>query len=171
MQSWNNLTNGIKLFSLNSYHAVVYLIINHIPQLKINTMGFIKEFKDFAMKGNLVDIAVAFVMGGAFGKVVTSFTEGIVAPLIGMIGGADLSKNMYVLKAAVLDASGKVVSEAVVIKWGDFVTAIINFIIVAFVMFLVIKAINSMKKKEEAAPSAPSSTDQLLMEIRDALKK
>jgi|JI102314A1RNA_FD_contig_51_4395073_length_473_multi_1_in_0_out_0_1 large conductance mechanosensitive channel len=134
-------------------------------------MGFIKEFKDFAMKGNLVDIAVAFVMGGAFGKVVTSFTEGIVSPLIGMIGGADLSKNMYVLKPAVLDAAGKVVTEAVALKYGDFLTAIINFIIVAFVMFLVIKGINSMKKKEEAAPSAPSSTDQLLMEIRDSLKK
>lgn len=134
-------------------------------------MGFMKEFKDFAMKGNLVDIAVAFVMGGAFGKVVTSFTEGIVSPLIGMIGGADLSKNMYELKPAVLDAAGKIVTEAVAVKWGDFVTAIINFIIVAFVMFLVIKAINSMKKKEEAAPAGPSSTDALLMEIRDSLKK
>ncbi len=140
-------------------------------------MGFIKEFKDFAMKGNLVDIAVAFVMGGAFGKVVTSFTEGIVAPLIGMIGGADLSKNVFVLKKAVTevkDASGAVITEAaaeVALKWGDFVTAIINFIIVAFVMFLVIKAINSMKKKQEEAPAGPSSTDALLMEIRDALKK
>ncbi len=135
-------------------------------------MGFIKEFKEFAMKGSLVDIAVAFVMGGAFGKVVSSFTDGIVSPLIGMIGGADLSKNMYVLKDAVLDASGKVVTEAVAIKWGDFLTAIINFIIVAFVMFLVIKAINRMKKKqEEAAPAGPSSTDALLMEIRDSLKK
>ena len=135
-------------------------------------MGFLKEFKDFAMKGNLVDIAVAFVMGGAFGKVVTSFTEGIVAPLIGMLGGADLSKNMYVLKAAVVDATGKVVTEAVTVKYGDFLTAIINFIIVAFVMFLVIKGINAMKKKqEEAAPAGPSSTDALLIEIRDALKK
>jgi large conductance mechanosensitive channel len=134
-------------------------------------MGFLKEFKDFAMKGNLVDIAVAFVMGGAFGKVVTSFTEGIVSPLIGMIGGADLTKNMIILKPAVYDAAGKVVTEAVALKWGDFATAIINFIIVAFVMFLVIKGINSMKKKEEAAPAAPSSTDQLLMEIRDAVKK
>ncbi len=135
-------------------------------------MGFLKEFKDFAMKGNLVDIAVAFVMGGAFGKVVTSFTEGIVAPLIGMLGGADLSKNMYVLKPAVMDAAGKVVTEAVTIKYGDFLTAIINFIIVAFVMFLVIKGINAMKKKqEEAAPAGPSSTDALLMEIRDAIKK
>src|ERR1700733_10739086 len=135
-------------------------------------MAFFKEFKDFAMKGNLVDIAVAFVMGGAFGKVVTSFTEGIVSPLIGMIGGADLSKNMYILKPAVMDAAGKVITEAVAVKYGDFLTAIINFIIVAFVMFLVIKAINSLKKKEEAAaPAGPSSTDALLMEIRDSLKK
>jgi large conductance mechanosensitive channel len=135
-------------------------------------MGFIKEFKEFAMKGSLVDIAVAFVMGGAFGKVVSSFTDGIVSPLIGMIGGADLSKNMYELKAAVYDTSGKVVTEAVAIKWGDFLTAIINFIIVAFVMFLVIKGINRMKKKqEEAPPAGPSSTDALLMEIRDSLKK
>ena len=135
-------------------------------------MGFIKEFKEFAMKGSLVDIAVAFVMGGAFGKVVSSFTDGIVSPLIGMLGGGDLSKNMYVLKEAVIDASGKVVTEAVALKWGDFLTAIINFIIVAFVMFMVIKAINKMKKKqEEAPPAGPSSTDALLMEIRDSLKK
>lgn len=134
-------------------------------------MGFIKEFKDFAMKGSLVDIAVAFVMGGAFGKVVSSFTDGIVSPLIGMIGGADLSANMFKLKDAVFDAAGKVTEEAVYLKWGEFLTQIINFIIVAFVMFLVIKAINKMKKKQEEAPAGPSSTDALLMEIRDALKK
>jgi large conductance mechanosensitive channel len=134
-------------------------------------MGMLKEFKTFAMKGNLVDIAVAFVMGGAFGKIVTSFTEGIVSPLIGLLGGADLTKNMLKLKDAVLDETGKVIKEAVYLKWGDFLTAVINFIIVAFVMFLVVKAINAMKKKEEAAPAGPSSTDKLLMEIRDALKK
>lgn len=134
-------------------------------------MGFIKEFKDFAMKGSLVEIAVAFVMGAAFGRVIISFTEGIVSPIIGMIGGGDLSKNMYVLKEAVLDASGAVTAEAVAIKWGDFLTAIINFIIVAFVMFLVIKTINNLKKKQEEAPAGPSSTDALLMEIRDSLKK
>lgn len=141
-------------------------------------MGFIKEFKEFAMKGSLVDIAVAFVMGGAFGKVVSSFTDGIVSPLIGMIGGADLSKNVFRLKDAVVevkDATGKVITEGaaeVALKWGEFLTAIINFIIVAFVMFLVIKAINRMKKKqEEAPPAGPSSTDALLMEIRDSLKK
>ena len=135
-------------------------------------MGFIKEFKEFAMKGSLVDVAVAFVMGAAFGKVITAFTEGIVSPLIGMIGGADLSANMYKLKDAVVDAAGKVTEEAVFVKWGDFVTQVINFIIVAFVMFMVIKGINSMKKKqEEAAPAGPSSTDALLIEIRDSLKK
>jgi large conductance mechanosensitive channel len=134
-------------------------------------MGFVKEFKDFAMKGNLVDIAVAFVMGGAFGKVVTSFTEGIVAPLIGMLGGADLSKNMVVLKDAVTDASGKVITEAVTIKYGAFLTAVIDFIIVAFVMFLIIKAINSMKRKEVPPPAALTTSEQLLMEIRDELKK
>ena len=134
-------------------------------------MAFFKEFKDFAMKGNLVDIAVAFVMGAAFAKVVSSFTEGIVAPLIGLLGGADLTKKMYVIKEAVTDAGGKIITEAVAIKWGEFVTTIINFIIVALVMFLIIKAINKMKKKEDAAPTAPSSTDVLLMEIRDSLKK
>lgn len=140
-------------------------------------MGMLKEFKEFAMKGNLVDIAVAFVMGGAFGKVVTSFTEGLVAPLVGMLTGKDLSKNMIVLKKAVAevkDSAGAVVTEAqseVALKWGAFVTAVIDFIIVAFVMFLIIKALNSMKKKEEAAPAAPPEDITLLREIRDALKK
>lgn len=131
----------------------------------------LKEFKDFAMKGNLVDIAVAFVMGGAFGKVVTSFTEGVISPLIGLIGGADFSKNMLKLKDAVTDAAGNVTSEAVYLKWGDFLTAVINFIIVAFIMFLVIKAINRMKKKEAAAPVTTPEDITLLREIRDALKK
>ncbi len=139
-------------------------------------MGFVKEFKEFALKGNLVDIAVAFVMGGAFGKVVTAFTEGMVAPLVGMLTGKDLNKNVIVLKDAVAeskDAAGKVVPgvEAVVIKWGAFITATIDFLIVAFVMFLVIKAINKMKKKEEIAPTATPEDIALLREIRDSLKK
>lgn len=131
----------------------------------------LKEFKEFAMKGNLVDMAVAFVMGGAFGKVVTSFTEGIVSPLIGLLGAGDLGKNMFKLKDAVYDATGKVTTEAVFLKWGDFITTIINFIIVAFVMFLVIKAINSRRKKEESAPAATPEDISLLREIRDSLKK
>ena len=90
----------------------------------------------------MVDIAVAFVMGGAFGKVVTSFTEGVVSPLIGLIGGADLTKNVFKLKDEIKDEAGKVIQEAVTVK-----------------------------KKEAAAPAEPSSTDKLLTEIRDALKK
>jgi len=142
-------------------------------------MGMLKEFKDFAMKGNLVDIAVAFVMGGAFGKVVTSFTDGLVAPIIGLItGGVDFSKKTYVLQPGVTevkDATGTIITPAVAeisLKWGAFLTAIIDFIIVAFVMFMIIKAINSMKKKEAAAaPAAPPEDVILLREIRDALKK
>lgn len=141
-------------------------------------MGMIKEFKDFAMKGNLVDIAVAFVMGGAFGKVVTSFTEGMVAPLVGMLTGKDLSRNMLVIKkgvAEIKDASGNLLTEGrpdVVLQWGAFVTAAVDFFIVAFVMFLVIKTLNSVKKKEKVpTPAGPSEEIKLLREIRDALKK
>lgn len=134
-------------------------------------MGMLKEFKEFAMKGNLVDIAVAFVMGAAFSKVVTSLTEGIVAPLVGLITGKDLSNNMWVIKPEIKDAAGKVTQSEVAVKWGAFITAVIDFILVAFVIFLIVKAINSFKKKQEAAPAGPSSTDQLLMEIRDELKK
>ena len=130
-----------------------------------------KEFKEFAMKGSLVDIAVAFVMGAAFNKVVASFTGGIVSPLIGLIFNSDLKDLQYVLTEGVADESGKVVGEVAVL-YGSFITNIIDFIIVAFVMFMVIKGINNMKKKEEAeAPSAGPSDNDLLSEIRDLLKK
>ncbi len=130
-----------------------------------------KEFKEFAMKGSLVDIAVAFVMGAAFNKVVASFTGGIVSPLIGLIFNSDLKDLKYVLTEGVADESGKVVGEVAVL-YGSFITNIIDFIIVAFVMFMVIKGINNMKKKEEAeAPSAGPSDNDLLSEIRDLLKK
>lgn len=139
-------------------------------------MSWIQEFKDFANKGNLVDVAVAFVMGAAFSKVVTSLTTGIVGPLISLVtGGVDFSKKAWVIKEGIqtTDATGTVVSEvaAVSIKYGEFITATLDFIIVAWVMFLLIKAINKMRKPVEVAPAGPSSTDQLLMEIRDALKK
>lgn len=141
-------------------------------------MSFIKEFKAFAIKGNLVDIAVAFVMGGAFGKVVSTFTEKLVAPLIGLLtGGSNFYDKKWVMKSEVnevVDAYGKVIvshADEVVIEWGAFITVVIDFVIVAFVMFLIIKAINSLKKKEEDAPATISKTDQLLTEIRDALKK
>ena len=135
-------------------------------------MGMLKEFKDFAMKGNLVDIAVGFVMGAAFKSVVTSFTAGIVSPLIGLIFKADFKSLKWVIDKGVMDASGKVTGE-VAILYGDFITYLIDFIIVAFVMFMMIKAINKTKKKEEPTPEAPKgpSQEDLLTEIRDLLAK
>lgn len=135
-------------------------------------MGMLKEFKDFAMKGNLVDIAVGFVMGAAFKSVVTSFTGGIVSPLIGLVFNADFKDLKYILKEGTADAAGKVTGE-VALLWGEFLTNVIDFIIVAFVMFMVVKAVNAMKKKEEPAPEAPKgpSQEDLLAEIRDLLAK
>ncbi len=136
-------------------------------------MGMIKEFKEFAMKGSLIDLAVAFVMGAAFTKLTTAFIDGLIMPFVGLIQGKDLSDWKLVLKPESLDAGGKKIAE-VAIKYGDFISVFIQFIIVAFVMFLIVKAINKMKKKEESAPSAPpapTATEVLLTEIRDALKK
>ena len=132
-------------------------------------MGMMKEFKEFALKGNLVDMAIAFVMGGAFGKVTSSFIDGMVMPAVGMLsGGVDFNDMKYVLKAA----EGE--NAEVAIKYGAFITVAIEFLVIALVMFIVIKAINNMKKKEAEAPAAPaqpSSTDKLLAEIRDAIRK
>ncbi|NMH89101.1 large-conductance mechanosensitive channel protein MscL [Flavivirga algicola] len=132
----------------------------------------LKEFKDFAMKGNLVDIAVGFVMGAAFNKVVASFTGGIVSPLIGLIFNADFKDLKYVIQEGVANADGVIEGEVSVL-WGAFLTNVIDFIIVAFVMFMIVKGVNKMKKKEEPAPEAPKgpSQEELLAEIRDLLKK
>ena len=132
----------------------------------------LKEFKDFAMKGNLVDIAVGFVMGAAFNKVVASFTGGIVSPLIGLIFNADFKDLKYIINEGTVNEAGETVGEVAVL-YGEFLTNVIDFIIVAFVMFMIVKGVNNMKKKEEEAPApdpGPSEKD-LLMEIRDALKK
>ena len=124
------------------------------------------------MKGNLVDMAVGFVMGGAFATVVTAFIQGVFLPALSPImGGLDFGSWNYEMAPAVLDASGAVVKEAVVIKIGDFVSAIISFLIVAFVMFLIIKGMNKMKKAEEAAPAEPPRQEVLLEEIRNLLAK
>ena len=132
----------------------------------------LKEFKDFAMKGNLVDIAVAFVMGAAFNKVVSSFTGGIVSPLIGLIFKSDFKDQKWIISEGTPDDAGNIVGEVAVL-WGDFLTNLIDFIIVAFVMFIIVKAVNKMKKKEEPTPAAPKgpSQEDLLAEIRDLLKK
>ena len=128
-----------------------------------------KEFKEFAMKGSLVDIAVAFVMGAAFKDVVTSFTGGIVSPLVGLIFNANLKDLKYVIQEGVINNNGGVEGESAIL-WGNFITYLIDFIIVAFVMFLIIKGINALKRKEEDVSTGPSDND-LLSEIRDLLKK
>lgn len=132
----------------------------------------LKEFKEFAMKGNLVDIAVAFVMGAAFNKVVTSFTGGIISPLVGLIFKSDFKDLKYTITEGTANDAGEIVGEVSVL-YGDFITNVIDFVIVAFVMFMIIKGINRMKKKEEPAPEAPKgpSQEELLAEIRDLLKK
>ncbi|HNO70234.1 MAG TPA: large-conductance mechanosensitive channel protein MscL [Bacteroidia bacterium] len=138
-------------------------------------MGMFKEFKEFAMKGNLIDMAVAFVMGGAFGKVVSGFIDGMVMPVVGKItAGVDFRSLKYILSEKQIDASGKVISEEAAIRYGEFITILIDFTLVAFVMFMLVKAMNAAKKKEEAAPAAPPALtkDQtLLVEIRDLLRK
>ena len=132
----------------------------------------LKEFKEFALKGNLLDIAVGFVMGAAFKSVVTSFTGGIVSPLIGLVLKSDLKELKWIIREGVANAEG-VVEGTVAVLYGDFLTNVIDFIIVAFVMFLMVKAVNKFKREEEAAPEAPAgpSQEDLLIEIRDLLAK
>ena len=129
------------------------------------------EFKDFGLKGYLVDFAVAFVMGAAFNTVVTKFTGGIVSPIIGLLFNTDFNEMKYVMKEGEMNADGDKVGE-IALLYGEFITAVLDFIIVAFVMFLIVKGINSLKKKEEAAaPPGPSNEEVLLAEIRDLLKR
>ena len=136
-------------------------------------MNFFKEFKEFAMKGNLIDMAVAFVMGGAFGTLVNKFIEGIVMPLVGKLtAGVDYNSLKFVLSEAKTDDKGKIIVEAAILRYGEFITAFINFLIIAFCMFLVVKAMNKMKRKHETLPPPPALTEEqkLLGEIRDLLK-
>jgi large conductance mechanosensitive channel len=137
-----------------------------------------KEFKEFALKGNLIDMAVAFVMGAAFTKLSGAFIEDLVMPLVGVIaGGADFSNNFIALSNKVTATTLAAAKEqGAVWAYGNFITVALNFVIVAFVMFLVVKAINKAKKlaaREQAAapPPAPGPEEQLLTEIRDLLKK
>jgi large conductance mechanosensitive channel len=132
-------------------------------------MSLIKEFKEFAVRGNVIDMAVGIIIGGAFGKIVSSLVSDVVMPPIGvLLGGVDFSKLSITVKEATDTA------EAVRINYGSFLNTIIDFLIIAFVIFMAIKAMNKMKKKEEekpAAPPIPSKQEILLAEIRDLLKK
>jgi len=133
-------------------------------------MSFFSEFKAFAMRGNVVDLAVGVVIGAAFGKIVTSLVDNIVMPPIGvLIGGIDFSDLVLKIGAPVADAKG-VVSGGAIIRYGAFLNTIFQFIIVAIAIFLVVKLMNKLIKKEEAAPAPPSAEVTLLTEIRDTLK-
>lgn len=124
-------------------------------------MGMMKEFKEFAMKGSVIDLAIGVVIGAAFGKIVSSLVDDIITPLL--LKPALEAANLSRLDELTLFGT---------VKYGVFLSAVINFVIVAFILFLIIKAINRFKKKQEAAPPpGPTSTDKLLMEIRDELKK
>jgi len=131
-------------------------------------MSLLQEFKNFAIKGNVVDLAVGLIIGTAFGKIVSSFVKDIVMPPIGVaLGGVDFSKLAYVLQ----EAQGK--TEAVTMKYGVFIMTVIDFVIIAFTIFIVVNIISRMQKKdseeETAKPAAPSKEELLLTEIRDSL--
>ncbi|MEQ1931916.1 MAG: large-conductance mechanosensitive channel protein MscL [Parvularculaceae bacterium] len=132
-------------------------------------MGILKEFQQFAIKGNVLDMAVGIIIGGAFGTIVKSLVDDVIMPPIGvLIGGIDFSKLGFTLKAATETA------DPVILKYGSFINNVITFVIVAWAVFLLVKAMNSFKKKEEtapAAPPAPTKDQALLTEIRDLLAK
>ncbi len=135
-------------------------------------MGMVSEFKEFIAKGNVLDLAVGVVIGGAFGKIVSSLVDKIIMPFVGLLtGGVDFSKWSITLKDAVVDAAGKETTPALVLGFGDFINAIIQFLIIAFVIFLVVRAYNRMRKPADEAPAAPPEDVLLLREIRDSLKK
>ena len=144
-------------------------------------MGFLKEFKEFAVKGNVMDLAVGVIIGGAFGKIVDSVVKDIVMPIVSAIIGSPDFSNMYLvlkdpsegIKNGMALADAQAVENAVVFAYGNFITVAINFILLAFAVFLMVKAINKLKRSEAPAPEAPAgpSQEDLLAEIRDLLKK
>ena len=132
-------------------------------------MGFLSDFKAFATKGSLVDVAIGFLMGTAFSKLVGSFTTGLVSPILGLLtGGQDFSAMQWVVKEAEKDASGAVVKEAVSFQYGLFFTSVLDFLIIAFICYLFIKAV---LRKDPNAAAGPSAQEVLLTEIRDELRK
>ena len=135
-------------------------------------MSVIKEFKEFAMRGNVIDLAVGVVIGGAFGKIVTSLVSDILMPVIGLVmGGIDFKSMKYVFAPEVKDAAGAVTTPESALNYGMFIQNIVDFLIIAFCIFMIIRAMNKLRKPEEApAPAGPTQED-LLTEIRDLLKK
>lgn len=134
---------------------------------------FLTEFKEFAMKGNVVDMAIGVIIGGAFGKIVSSLVNDVIMPVIGVItGGVSFSENKVMLRDAILGPDGQVAKDAVWLSWGMFVQTIVDFLIIAFCIFVAIRLMNKFKKKAEEAPAAPAgpTQEELLTEIRDLLK-
>lgn len=135
----------------------------------------LKEFKEFAMRGNVMDMAIGIIIGGAFGKIIASFVADVLMPPLGLlIGGVNFTDLKLNLAEAVIGADGVETAAAVTINYGNFIQVTFDFLIIAFAIFMMIKALNSTKKKEEAAPAAPpapSKEEVLLGEIRDLLKK
>ena len=133
----------------------------------------LKEFREFAMRGNVVDLAIGVIIGAAFGKIVDSLVNDIITPFVGALGGADFSNYFFALSRKVTEASLiEARKQGPVFAYGNFATIVINFLITAFVLFLIVKAINSLRRKEAAAPApdpAPTRSEALLVEIRDAL--
>jgi len=140
-------------------------------------MSFIKDFKEFAMKGNIIDMAVGVIIGGAFGKIVSSLVNDIIMPAVSVfVGGADFKSLSYTISEAQVDpATGDVIKEAALLNYGMFIQNIVDFLIIAFSIFVALRVIMKFKKKEEAAPAPaapePSKEEVLLTEIRDLLKK
>lgn len=138
-------------------------------------MGFLQDFKAFIMKGNIIDLAVAVIIGAAFGKIVTSLVDDIIMPVIGLLlGGIDFSKQFFALDGQSyesLEAAKE--AGAATLTYGNFIQVVINFLIIAFSIFVILKAYQRTQKKKEAAPAAPAgpTQEQLLMEIRDELRK
>ncbi|MBT0812596.1 large-conductance mechanosensitive channel protein MscL [Litoribacter ruber] len=137
-------------------------------------MTFIKEFKEFALRGNVVDLAIAVIIGGAFGRIVTSMVNDIIMPPIGLaLGGVDFKDLMVVLREAYIDPAGESIS-AVTLNYGNFIQQVVDFLIIAFIIFMIIRSMARLQKKEEAKPTpppAPSREEKLLEEIRDLLKR
>lgn len=140
-------------------------------------MGMISEFKEFALRGNVIDLAVGVVIGGAFGKIVSSLVNDLITPVISLFtGSADFKSLSVTLRTAVLDAEGKETVPALLLNYGSFIQSVIDFTLIALVIFFAVKAINRLRRQEQAAPPAPvpaepSAEAKLLAEIRDLLSK
>jgi large conductance mechanosensitive channel len=145
--------------------------------MEVKKMGFISEFREFAVKGNVMDMAVGVIIGGAFGKIVASAVSDVIMPPIGLLtGGVNFTEIKLTMKNAVVDAAGKIITPSVTINIGNFLQVMVDFAILAFAVFLLVKMINTLKKRvsEEAPPPAPPEPPKqelLLAEIRDLLKQ